>query len=296
MTRLRFISAISLNAAIVIGELVFGFLSNSMSLLTDAFHNLSDVLSLSVAFIAFIYSSRKATTVMTYGYIRSEMMAGFVHSIFLLLSMAFIIFEAVKRLFSPGIVNSSYMIGTAIAAFAVNFLSAMLFREGAHSHEGHDHENMNIAASYLHLLSDAGLSIGVAIGGLLILFFHITIIDPIASIVFSIFVLTGSVRIFKKTFLSLMDAGSENMDEVIKKILTHHEIKSLHDIHIIEPSSKDRLFSAHLVLDKNLSLEKIETLLEDLRCELADLGITHILFQPETEKYHALDNLCQSHF
>jgi cobalt-zinc-cadmium efflux system protein len=289
MTRLRFISAISLNAAIVTGELIFGFLSNSMSLLTDAFHNASDVLSLSIAFIAFIYSSRKATPLMTYGYIRSEMMAGFVHSIFLLLSMAFIIFEAVKRMFSPGTVNSSYMIGAAAAAFIINFLSAMLFRSGIHDHD------MNIAASYLHLLSDAGLSIGVVLGGILILFFHVTIIDPIASIIFSAFVLTGSIRIFRKTFLSLMDAGSENMDAVIKKILSHREIKSLHDIHIIEPSSKDRLFSAHLVLDKKLTLEKIEILLEDLRCELAELGITHILFQPETEKYHASDNLCQSH-
>src|SRR5271157_4701563 len=105
MTRLRFIGAISLNIFIVLGEIFFGLFSNSTALLTDAFHNLGDVFSLIVALIAFIYSSKKATPEMTYGYIRSEMMAGFVHSLFLFLSMVFIIFEAMKRLFTPSPVN-----------------------------------------------------------------------------------------------------------------------------------------------------------------------------------------------
>ncbi len=292
MTRLRFFSAISLNVVIVIGEFFFGLLSNSMSLITDAFHNLGDVLSLTIALIAFIYSTRKATPEMTFGYIRSEMMAGFVHSLFLFLSMVFIIFEAVKRLFTPSPVNSFYMITAAAAAFAVNLLSALLFRNNGKVHEN---ENMNIAASYLHLISDAGLSAGVVAGGILISIFGVSIIDPLVSIIFSLFILLWSLKILKRTFLSLMDAGNENLNDIIKKILSHKEIKSIHDIHIIQPSSKDMMFSAHIVLDKIYSLEQIETLLEDLRCELVDFGITHILFQPETEKYHAGDNLCQSH-
>lgn len=292
MTRFRFISAISLNIIIVAGEFVFGLMSNSMALITDAFHNTSDVLSLFIGLIAFIYSSRKATAEMTYGYIRSEMMAGFVHSLFLILSMAFIMFEAVKRLFSPASVNSSYMIAVAVAACIVNLTSAMLFRTGD---DGQGNENMNIAASYLHLISDAGLSAGVIAGGVLISIYHVSIIDPLASIIFSIFVLAGSLRILRKTFLSLMDAGNENINAIIEKILKHKEIKSIHDIHINQPSSKDMLFSAHLVLDKNCSLDQIEALLEDLRCDLADFGITHTLLQPESGKYHASDNLCQSH-
>ncbi len=298
MTKSRFLTAITLNSLIVAGEVFLGFMANSIALLTDAFHNFGDVLSLAIALIAFIYSGKKATREMTYGYLRSEMLAGFVHSLFLLLSMAVIIYGAAGRLFRTVQVNSGYMIITAMAAFSVNLFSALLFRVNGHDHgkEGHEaHENMNISASYLHLISDAGLSLGVAAGGVLIMIFHIPFIDPAIAILFSLFVAGGSLRILKRTFLSLMDAAPANTEDIVCKILTHKAVKSVHDIHIIKPSSKDMYFSAHLVLDRSFRLETIESLFEELRCDLADFGITHAIFQPETEKYHASDNLCQSH-
>jgi cobalt-zinc-cadmium efflux system protein len=125
--------------------------------------------------------------------------------------------------------------------------------------------------------------------------FHVSFIDPMIAILLAGTVISRSLGIFKGTFLSLMDAAPSNLDDMIGKIMSHKVIKSIHDIHIIAPSSKDMYFSAHVVLAKNFNLEKIEALFEELRCHLDDFGITHSLFQPETEKYHAIDNLCRSH-
>ncbi len=299
MNKPKFFTVIALNSLIVIGEIIFGNLANSTALIADALHNLGDVLTLIIALIAFIFSEKKASRAMTYGYIRSEMMAGFVHSIFLLFTMGFIIWEAATKILNPSPVGSIYMIIAALTAFFANAASAYLLRGAKHQHKDHTHEerheDMNIAASYLHLLSDAGFSIGVVIAGVLILFLNIPIIDPIITILFSLFIIYQSLGIFKKTFFSLMDAAPNNLKGIVRRILKHKEIKSIHDIHIIQPSSQDLLFSAHLVLDSRVSLGKIEILFEALRCELAEFGVTHTLFQPETEKYHNADTLCQSH-
>jgi len=292
----RFIIAIILNSLIVVIEIISGLISGSVSLITDAFHNFGDVLALIISLIALLYREKKATLKMTYGYIRSEMMGGFVHSFFLILSMLFIFTESIQRIIKPSTVNSIYMIVIASIAFLINAISAFLIKDKPHLHKDKEaHEDLNIKASFVHLLGDALFSLGVVSGGILMLIFNIQYIDPILSIIFSIIIIAESIDILKKTFLSLMDAAPEQLNKITNQILSHSEIKSIHDIHIIKPSSKDIHFSAHIVLKKALSLEKIENLLEVLRCELASFGITHILFQPETEKYHNSEYLCQSH-
>ncbi len=304
MQKTKILLVILLNSAIVSAEVYFGTLANSMALITDALHNFGDVLSIIIAFIAILFSEKKASRKMTYGYIRSEMMAGFINSLFLVLAMSYVLFESIMRLLHPSDVNGVYMIAVAGIALLANGLSAYLlkdFREEAENvcrEEGEkdlDHENLNIKAVYLHLLSDAVVSLGVVIGGLAIYFLRLYIFDSIFSILFSIFILTESVKLFRTTFLSLMDAASKNLDKIEDKILSHKEIKSIHDIHISRPSSKEMFFSAHIVFETGIDLDEIESLFEIIREELKELGITHTILQPETGKYHNSDSLCQSH-
>lgn len=311
MQKNKMVIAVILNMLIVVSEILFGLFSNSMSLIADALHNFGDVISLIIALIAIILGEKKASRSMSYGFIRSEMMAGFVNSLFLLFTMLFIAYESILRLFKPQEVNGLAMVIVAAVALAANLLSALLIQgkdrhhshgHGHHHEHGRDHtrghgeeENMNIRAAYIHLISDAGLSLGVILGGALILFLKIPLIDPIFSLLFTLFILAECVRIIRVTFLSLMDATGTNLDAIEKKILSHREVKSIHDVHLSKPSSKDTYFSAHIVLNDRIPLGRIEALLEKLRVELRKYGVTHSLFQPETEKYHNEETLCQTH-
>jgi cobalt-zinc-cadmium efflux system protein len=300
MNRKKLYIAIALNLLIVIAELISGLFANSMSLVADALHNFGDVISLIIALIAVIFSQKKPTRAMTYGFIRSEMMAGFVNSLFLLFSMLFIGYESVLRLLKPVEPNGTVMIVVAAIALAANLFSALLIRDKGkprahdHSHGGEDGD-MNMKAAYIHLVSDAGISLGVILGGVLILLFRIPLIDPILSLMFTLFILYECVKLIRITFLSLMDAAGKNLDEIEKKILAHGEVLSLHDVHLSKPSSKDVFFTAHLVIRDGTSLNRIEELFETLRKELREFGVTHALFQPETGKYHNEEKACQPH-
>lgn len=312
MLKTKVIFVIMLNSIIVGVEILFGLLANSMALITDAMHNFGDILSIIIALFAIIFSERRATRNMTYGYIRSEMMAGFINSLFLILTMGYILYESIIKLMKPASVNGITMIIVAGIALIANTLSAFLLKDhNLHTHaeckedsdsqdkeknEHTAHEDLNIKAAYIHLLSDIGISLCVVVGGIVIFLFKITIIDSIFSIIFSIYIVFEAIKIFKKTFFSLMDASVDNLGQIENQILSHKEIISIHDIHISKPASKDTYFSAHIIIKEGNNLEKIEELFEILRCELKDYGVTHALFQPETDKYHNLDSLCQSHY
>jgi cobalt-zinc-cadmium efflux system protein len=303
MPKQRIILVIVLNSAIIAAEIIFGLLGNSIALVSDALHNLGDVLAIVIALIAIIYTEKKATREMTYGYIRSEMMASFTNSIFLTATMIYILYTSVTRLLSPEPVNGIYMIILASIAFIANSLSVFLLRDFRHAHHNHSEhtceetqpEDLNLKSAYLHLLGDAGISLGVLLGGILIYFFRWSFIDPIFSILFSLYILYESAKILRKTFFSLMDIAPSNLGSIEKSILSHPEIKSIHDIHISQPSSKEVYFSAHIVLKEENKLEKIESLFEEIREDLKKFNVTHALLQPETEKYHEQDPLCKSH-
>lgn len=311
----KVLGVILLNLAIVAFEIFFGIAASSMSLITDALHNMGDVLSLIIAFTAILFSRKKPSSRMSYGYIRSEMMAGFINSLFLIGTMIFVAVEAVDKLLHPTAVNGVSMMIVAGVAVIANGLSAFLMRENhdiqhacveedtekehshdpTHSHQGGQESDINIKAAYLHLISDAGLSLGVILSGALITLFKIPQLDAVFSIAFSAYILVEAAKILRTAFLSLMDATSKNLDKIEASILSHPEVMSLHDIHLSRPSSREVFFSSHLVLKGNMSLEEIETLFEIIRKELSDYGVTHSLLQPESAAYHNADKFCQSH-
>ncbi|MCK9337271.1 MAG: cation diffusion facilitator family transporter [Arcobacteraceae bacterium] len=313
-SRIMFVAM--LNITIVVLELVYGSISNSLALITDALHNLGDVLALFVALIASYYALKAASSKMTFGYVRAEMMAAFVNSLFLCITMTYILYESVLRFFNPILIETNSVILVATVALIVNGISAYLLKDYHHLHHHHGHkehnhnhenshscnhqhsnsEDLNMKAAYLHMLGDAGISLGVIIGAIATMYLNTPYIDPIITFLFGVYILKSSFSVLQESFMSLMDANKEDISKYEKMLLSFDEIEAVHDIHLIHPSSKEKYFSSHIILKDNLSLKEIELLLETIRNKLKHLGVSHSLLQPESTKYSSSTNHCDSHF
>ncbi|MGA1931313.1 cation diffusion facilitator family transporter [Arcobacter sp. YIC-464] len=291
---------IIVNIIIIVSEIVFGILSNSFALIADALHNAGDVLAVVVTYIALVLGSKTTTFKQTFGYIRAEMMAAFVNTLFLYITMLYMIYESINRFFNPEVINPIYMIIVGFVAVIANGISAYILNNigvnsCSHGHDhGHSHthnhshdEDANIKSAYLHMLSDALISVAVVIAGIFIYFFEIYYIDSILTLLFSLYILYHSYPLLKKSFLSLMDMNivdipQNELDLIIKK---NANVIEYHDLHIHKPSSKHNFISFHLVLkNKELTLEKIEDLTSSVEHELKHIGFNHVLIQVDSSK------------
>ena len=304
---------IVLNLVIVPAELFYGVLANSIALITDAFHNLGDVLAIVVTYVALVMSTKKPTFNYTFGFLKSEMMAAFVNSLFLVATLGFLIFESTVRLINPQEVRAEYMIVVALIALAANGVSAYLLsrmgmghhhhhhhdheHDHAHGHHHHHHEDLNIRSAYLHMLGDALVSLGVVIGGVIIYYFGIAMIDSVLAIVFSLYILKETVPVLKKSFLSLLEANISNIDEqeLSQVLLSSEHVKSFHDLHLTQPKSGEVFLSVHLVMSDGVTLAEVDEILQRMRAAFKELGITHTVIQAETAAYEVDHPYCVNH-
>lgn len=283
------------NLIIIVSEVVFGLISNSFALIADALHNTGDVIALVITYIALKLGTRQTTFKYTFGFIKAEMMAAFVNTLFLLVTMLYLMYEAVGRFYHPQIIEPLYMIIVGFIALIANGISAYLLNkmgvESCASHEHHHHhhheheEDANIKSAYLHMLSDALISVGVVIAGIFIYYFKIYYIDSILTIFFSVYIIRHSYPLLRKSFLSLMDANSveiskESLDEII---VNDNRVIEYHDLHISKPSSKHNFISFHIVLeDSSISLEECKNISNSIKLKLEKVGFNHILIQVDT--------------
>ena len=173
-------------------EIIGGFLANSLALLSDGFHMLSDAISLGVALIAFIYAEKHATKSKTYGYKRFEILAALFNGVTLFIISIIIIIEAIRRFLEPPEVQSKEMFIISVIGLMVNIIVAILmFKGGDTSH------NLNMRGAFLHVLGDLFGSVGAIVASLLIWGFNFTIADPIASILVSLIILKSAYGISK---------------------------------------------------------------------------------------------------
>lgn len=284
------------NVIIIIAEIFFGLISNSFALIADALHNTGDVFAIIVTYIALRLGTKKSTFKYTFGFVKAEMMAAFVNTLFLSLTMFYMMYEAVNRFFNPEVIEPIYMIVVGMIAVVANGISAYILNrlgvethEHSHDSESHHHhhdEDANIKSAYLHMLSDALISVGVVVAGVFIYYFKIYYIDSLLTIVFSIYILKHSYPLLKKSFLSLMDANTFNIsqDELDAIIKSNEAVVEYHDLHIYKPSSKHSFISFHVVLDdNNLSLKDIETVTDSMRNLLKENGFNHIIIQVDSQ-------------
>jgi len=223
------------------------------------------------------------------------MMAAFVNTLFLFITMFYMIYEAIIRFINPEIIEPIYMIVVGFVAVIANGISAYILSKMQvpscpnHDHSHHHHEeDANIKSAYLHMLSDALISVGVIIAGIFIYFFKIYYIDSALTILFSIYILNHSYPLLKKSFCSLMDINitdisQDKLEDII--LNSNDNIVEYHDLHIHKPSSKHNFISFHIVLnDDNIALKTSENITNDIRHKLEHIGFNHILIQVDSNK------------
>lgn len=238
-----FIIGLVLNGSFVLTEFVFGFLANSVALMADAGHNLSDVLGLLLAWIASWLSRRQPSRQKTYGWRKSSIVAAFLNAVFLLLVTGGIAWEAVQRFFNPDDVQGDIVIGVAAIGIVINTGTALLFLSGRK-------EDININAAFSHMMADAMVSVGVVLAGVGILLTRWLWLDPTISLIISALIIFGTWRLLKETFHLVMDGVPAKVDErAVREYLSKClGVRQVHDLHIWSISTTETALTAHLVI------------------------------------------------
>lgn len=235
------ILAILINGVIVVFELVFGLLIQSMALISDAIHNLSDIAAMSFTYWAEKISRRPANERKTYGYLKFEFIAAFFNSLVLSVMIAFVFWESIQRLMAPADIPGKTMLWVAVVAFIGNGAATLLLKKISG-------RNFNIRAAWLHSLQDALFSFGVIIGALLITFFGWFFIDPLISIIICIFIAREIYKIIRHAVNALLDAVPADVDfnNVRNDLLAIPSVAEVNDLHIWQTGTRQKLLSAHL--------------------------------------------------
>lgn len=275
----------------MIVEAIGGFLTNSLALLADAGHMLSDAISLGIALLAFTLGEKAANYSKTYGYKRFEILAAVLNGVTLLVIAIYIFYEAIGRFQNPPEVASTGMLIIACIGLLVNILVAWIMMRGADVEE-----NLNMRGAYLHVISDMLGSIGAIIAALLIIFFGWGWADPLASVVVAALVLRSGYFVTKSGLHVLMEGTPENVDvdDVIQTILSTKGIHDVHDLHVWSITSGLNALSCHAIVDDQMTIAESDQLLRQIEHDLEHQNIHHMTIQLETSA-HLHDNsiLCK---
>jgi cobalt-zinc-cadmium efflux system protein len=232
---------ITINIIFVIIEALFGYFSNSMALIADAGHNLSDVLALVFSWMAIILSQRKPTMRFTYGFRRSTILIALLNTILLLAAVVFIIYETLVRLSKTAEINANSVMIVASAGIAVNAFTAWLFLK----EKNHD---LNVRSAFLHFVADALVSLGVVVAGVIMAFTGIRWIDSLVAFTIVAVILYGSYHLLIDSVNLALDAVPENIniEEVSEFLKKLPEVSGVHDLHIWALSTTDAALTVHL--------------------------------------------------
>jgi cobalt-zinc-cadmium efflux system protein len=270
-----FIVGITLNVGFVGVEAVFGFLTNSLALLADAGHNLSDVLGLILAWAASWLVRRRPTQRYTYGFRRSSILAALINASFLLMAMGAITWEAIQRFSNPTSVNGSTIIGVAIVGIIINSITALMFMSGRKG-------DLNIKAAFLHMAADALVSFGVVLAGIAILKTGLNWFDPVVSLIIVAVIVIGTWELLRDSVNLALDAVPEEIEPLA--VRTYLEqipgVIEVHDLHIWAMSTTETALTTHLVM---MTGNPGDAFLSKITMELHDnFGIEHSTIQVET--------------
>ena len=232
---------IVINIIFVTIEALSGYISNSMALIADAGHNLSDVLSLGFSWMAIKLSQRKPTIKFTYGFRRSTILIALLNTVLLLSAVAFIIYETIERLRNTSDINAKSVMIVASVGIVVNAFTAWLFLKD----KNHD---LNIRSAFVHFVADALVSLGVVIAGIIIAFTGIQLIDSLVSFTIIAVILYSSYHLLLDSLNLALDAVPENIniEEVSEFLKKLPEVSGVHDLHIWALSTTDAALTVHL--------------------------------------------------
>jgi len=290
LTGKNLLFSILLNIVITIAQLIGGFISGSLALISDAVHNFSDVISLIISYIANLLTNRKKQTLQqTFGYKRAEIIAAFINASTLIIVAIILGIEAIQRFNNPQIINSTLVIWLAILGIAVNGFSVLLLKNDAK-------HNLNMKSAYLHLLTDMLTSVAVLIGGLLMKYYHVYWVDATLTLLISFYLiyLSWDILITSLKILMLFAPEHIKIEEVVTEVLKVDKIRNIHHVHIWQLNDHDCHFEAHIEFKENIKLSDFDLVCEQVEeILITKFQIHHCNLQPEFRRYDSKEIIIQ---
>ena len=281
--------SIFLNILITVAQVIGGLVSGSLSLLSDALHNFTDVLSLVISYIANLLAKKSASLHRTFGYKRAEILAAFVNASTLVIVAILLIIEAVKRFQNPIEIESNLVIWLSLLGIIANGFSVLLLKRDSNT-------NMNMRSAYLHLLTDMLASVAVLIGGLLMKFYAVYWVDSVLTLVIALYLIWVGFDLLKNSFRVLMLFTPEDiyLKDIVKEIQYIKAIKNVHHVHVWQLNEDEIHFEAHIDFNNNITLSEFDKVLVEIEELLYHkFDINHVNIQPEFGKCDAKDIIVQ---
>jgi len=276
--RKRLLQAMIVSSVITVAQVIGGIISGSLALMSDALHTVTDSLALVISYFALRLGDRRSTMSFTFGLKRAEIMAAVLNSGVLIGISVWLFYEAIMRFIHPEPIKPVIMIVVAAIGLAANVVNTILLQKGAK-------ENLNMRAAYLHVISDAFVSIGVILGGIAIYIWKsATWIDPLLTIAISIWLIRASWSIVWKASKVLMMAAPDEptLDEVSKAIMDHEGVVNVHHAHLWALNEQNIHFEAHVEIDGKQDICATMPLLDSIEKSLHEhYGINHVTIQLE---------------
>ena len=282
ISKRKLLITIVLNLIITAAQIIGGLISGSLALISDAIHNLSDSVSIGLAYVAQILSGKPVTKKSTFGYKRAETLAAFINSVALIGISVYLVIEAVKRILTPQQVNADWMFWLGLLGLFANGISVLILQKEKDN-------NINIKAAYLHLLGDALTSLAVIAGAVLIWLFEIYWIDPAVTILISIYLFIHSYDLLKESVTILMQMAPSETDvsEIQKRLELETSLKNIHHIHLWRLTDKVAHFECHIDLEEDLRVSETNETFGIVSKILHDeFDIEHVTIQFEYESSH----------
>ena len=273
--------AFFLNLFFVVVEVIGGLFTNSIAILSDALHDFGDCLSLAVAWAFQKKATQKRNHKYTYGYRRFSLLGSIFLSGVLVVSSAFVLFEAGKRIFEPQEVNAHGMLWIAVVGVIINGVAALRMKKGS---------SLNERAVYLHIMEDVLGWVAVLIAGIVMMFVSVPVLDSILSIVISLWVLANVYRNMRDTFRIMLQATPEdiNLDELQKKLLVADDVISIHDFHLWTMDGESHIMTLHVVSNTTNTEQLKHNILEIAKPFHID-HVTIEIEKPGTDCQHCCD-------
>ncbi|SIS38524.1 cobalt-zinc-cadmium efflux system protein [Zobellia uliginosa] len=274
------IISIFLNLLITVCQIIGGLVSGSLSLLSDALHNFSDVLSLIVSYIATLLAKKEASTNRTFGYKRAEIIAAFINAATLIVVAIILIKEASERFLQPQKVESDLVIWLSLLGIAANGFSVLLLKKDAQS-------SMNMKSAYLHLLTDMLASVAVLIGGLVMKFYEVYWVDAALTLVIALYLIFVGYDLLKEStrVLMLFTPNTIQVRQIVEEVGMIDSVKNIHHIHIWQLNENEVHLEAHVDFKEDVKLSEFDKVLGQIE-EIVyhKFGINHVTIQPEYGK------------
>ncbi len=281
--------SILLNIVITVAQVIGGLVSGSLSLLSDALHNFSDVLSLIISYVANRLSKREASNKKTFGYKRAEILAAFVNAATLMIVAVLLIIEAVERFQNPQNIKSNLVIWLSLIAILGNGFSVLLLKKDSNT-------NMNMKSAYLHLLTDMMASVAVLVGGLLMKYYQLYWVDSVLTFLIAVYLIWMGWDLLKNSTKVLMLFTPDNIPipTIVNEINAIEAVKNTHHVHVWQLNEDEIHLEAHIDFHKDITLSEFNSILQDIE-ELVfrKYDINHVNIQPEYGKDDAKEVIVQ---